>query len=116
MNKRRIRAAARQERAPPVAPHRDATVNSRLMASRQGMFSSSVGTKILIGITGLLLFFYLLIHIAGNLVVFLGPAAFNKYAFTLESNPLLPLVRHPDHQCGHNDRCNDDPHNDLTDG
>jgi len=26
MNKRRIRAAARQERAPPVAPHRDATV------------------------------------------------------------------------------------------
>ena len=92
MNKRRIRAAARQERAPPVAPHRDATVNSRLMASRQGVFSSSVGTKILIGITGLLLFFYLLIHIAGNLVVFLGPAAFNKYAFTLESNPLLIVI------------------------
>jgi len=56
------------------------------------MFSSSVGTKILIGITGLLLFFYLLIHIAGNLVVFLGPAAFNKYAFTLESNPLLIVI------------------------
>src|SRR3954465_15048272 len=62
------------------------------MASRQGVFSSSVGTKIAIGLTGLLLFIYLLIHIAGNLVVFLGPAAFNKYAFTLESNPLLPLV------------------------
>ena len=62
------------------------------MASRQGVFSSSVGTKILIGITGLLLFLYLLIHIAGNMVVFLGPAAFNKYAFKLESNPLLPIV------------------------
>jgi succinate dehydrogenase / fumarate reductase cytochrome b subunit len=62
------------------------------MASRQGVFSSSVGTKLLIGITGVLLFLYLLIHIAGNLIVFLGPAAFNKYAFTLESNALLPLV------------------------
>ncbi len=62
------------------------------MASRQGVFSSSVGTKLLIGLTGVLLFLYLLIHIAGNLVVFLGPAAFNKYAFTLESNPLLPVI------------------------
>ena len=62
------------------------------MASRQGVFSSSVGTKIAIGFTGVLLFIYLLIHIAGNLVVFLGPAAFNKYAFTLESNPLLPVI------------------------
>jgi succinate dehydrogenase / fumarate reductase cytochrome b subunit len=56
------------------------------------MFSSSVGSKILIGLTGVLLFLYLLIHIGGNLVVFLGPAAFNNYAFTLESNPLLPLI------------------------
>jgi succinate dehydrogenase / fumarate reductase cytochrome b subunit len=56
------------------------------------VFSSSVGTKIAIGLTGVLLFIYLLIHIAGNLIVFFGPAAFNTYAFTLESNPLLPLV------------------------
>jgi succinate dehydrogenase / fumarate reductase cytochrome b subunit len=62
------------------------------MAPRTGVFSTSVGTKILIGLTGILLFTYLLIHIAGNLVVFLGPAAFNKYAFTLEANPLLPAV------------------------
>ena len=56
------------------------------------MFSSSVGTKILIGSTGILLVFYLLIHIGGNLVVFLGPEAYNKYAFILESSPLLILV------------------------
>ena len=62
------------------------------MALRTGVFSSSVGTKIAIGLTGVLLFIYLLIHIAGNLIVFFGPAAFNTYAFTLESNPLLPLV------------------------
>jgi len=62
------------------------------MASRTGTLSTSVGTKIVIGITGIALFLYLLIHIAGNLVVFLGPAAFNKYAYTLEGNPFLPIV------------------------
>ena len=62
------------------------------MASRSALFSSSVGTKILIGITGVALVLYLLIHIAGNMMVFLGPAAFNKYAYTLEGNPLLPII------------------------
>ena len=62
------------------------------MPSRLRVFSSSVGTKLLIGITGLALFGYLLIHIAGNLVVFLGPDAFNRYAFVLESNPLLIVI------------------------
>jgi succinate dehydrogenase / fumarate reductase, cytochrome b subunit len=56
------------------------------------VFSTSVGTKLLIGTTGVLLVLYLLIHIAGNLIVFLGPAAFNKYAFTLESQAVLPLI------------------------
>src|SRR5437016_9443861 len=63
------------------------------MSSRFGVFSSSVGTKILIGVTGVALFLYLVIHIAGNLIVFLGPAAFNRYAFVMEEgNPLLPVI------------------------
>jgi succinate dehydrogenase cytochrome b subunit len=63
------------------------------MASRTGVFSTSVGTKILIGVTGLALFAYLIIHIAGNLVVFAGPAAFNRYAYVMEyGNPLLPVI------------------------
>jgi succinate dehydrogenase / fumarate reductase, cytochrome b subunit len=53
---------------------------------------SSVATKLLIGITGLALFLYLIIHVAGNLLVFFGPAFFNRYAYTLESNPLLPII------------------------
>jgi len=48
--------------------------------------------KILIGATGLALFLYLIIHIVGNLLVFAGPAFFNKYAYTLESNPLIPVI------------------------
>jgi len=63
------------------------------MASRTGLFFSSVGTKILIGVTGFALFLYLLIHLAGNLVVFFGPAAFNRYAYVMEErNPLLPVI------------------------
>jgi succinate dehydrogenase / fumarate reductase cytochrome b subunit len=68
--------------------------NSKLpvMASRSGVFSSSVGQKIVIGITGFALFLYLLIHIAGNLLVFFGPAVFNRYAYVMEANPLLPVI------------------------
>src|SRR5947209_14191791 len=62
------------------------------MASRIGVFATSVGTKILIGITGAALFLYLIVHIAGNLMVFGGPAFFNNYAYTLEGNPLIPVV------------------------
>jgi succinate dehydrogenase / fumarate reductase, cytochrome b subunit len=62
------------------------------MASRLRVFSSSVGTKLLIGITGLALFLYLLIHIAGNVLVFFGPDVFNRYAYVMEANPLLPVI------------------------
>lgn len=63
------------------------------MSTRTRAFSSSVGTKLIIGITGLALFIYLIIHIVGNLIVFAGPAAFNRYAFVMEyGNPLLPVI------------------------
>jgi succinate dehydrogenase / fumarate reductase, cytochrome b subunit len=56
------------------------------------VFSSSVGTKLLIGVTGLLLFAYLLLHLAGNLLVFAGQTTFNAYSHTLISNPLTVPV------------------------
>lgn len=62
------------------------------MPSRPRVLSSSVGTKILIGLTGLALVLYLAIHIAGNTMVFFGPSVFNKYAYTLEGNPLIPVI------------------------
>jgi succinate dehydrogenase / fumarate reductase cytochrome b subunit len=53
------------------------------------VFSSTVGTKLLIGVTGLLLFAYLITHLAGNVIIFFGQDAFNGYAHTLISNPLI---------------------------
>jgi succinate dehydrogenase / fumarate reductase cytochrome b subunit len=52
-------------------------------------FSSSVGTKLLIGITGLLLLVYLVLHLAGNVLIFAGPGIFNEYSHKLIANPLI---------------------------
>jgi succinate dehydrogenase / fumarate reductase cytochrome b subunit len=51
-----------------------------------------VGTKLLIGVTGLLLFAYLLLHLAGNLLIFAGQSTFNEYSHALISNPLTVPV------------------------
>ena len=60
-----------------------------MTSSRFGSLSSSVGTKLLIGITDLLLFLYLILHIDGNALMFLGPDIFNEYSHALISNPLV---------------------------
>ena len=62
------------------------------MASRGRFLSSLVTAKLIIGITGLLLFLYLILHIAGNLMVFLGQDVFNRYSYALISNPLVVPV------------------------
>jgi succinate dehydrogenase / fumarate reductase cytochrome b subunit len=62
------------------------------MSSFRRVFSSSVGTKLLIALTGLLLFAYLLLHLAGNLLVFAGRDTFNGYSHALISNPLVVPV------------------------
>ena len=61
--------------------------------SRLRPLSSSVGTKIVIGLSGLFLILYLLIHVGGNLLVFFGPRVFNTYAYNMEvRNPTLPIL------------------------
>jgi succinate dehydrogenase / fumarate reductase, cytochrome b subunit len=56
------------------------------------VFSSSVGTKLLVGATGLLLAAYMLLHLAGNVLILLGRDTFNEYSHQLISNPLIVLV------------------------
>ncbi|MFI5361167.1 MAG: succinate dehydrogenase cytochrome b subunit [Elusimicrobiota bacterium] len=53
---------------------------------------SSIGKKIVVALAGLLLCGFLITHLAGNLFLFVGGSAFNRYAEILESNPLLPLA------------------------
>ncbi len=53
---------------------------------------TSLTTKLIIGATGVLLFLYLILHIAGNALVFFGPDVFNTYSYKLISNPLVVPV------------------------
>ena len=53
------------------------------------LFSSSVGTKLLMGLTGAALFVYMVLHLAGNALIFAGPEVFNEYSHVLTSNPLI---------------------------
>ncbi|MCC7177940.1 MAG: succinate dehydrogenase cytochrome b subunit [Acidobacteria bacterium] len=51
--------------------------------------ASSIGSKILIALTGLALFVFLIGHLAGNLLFLAGPETFNEYSHKLISNPLV---------------------------
>jgi succinate dehydrogenase / fumarate reductase, cytochrome b subunit len=62
------------------------------MTTRRNFLGSLITTKLIVGVTGILLFLYLILHIAGNLMVFLGPQTFNTYAHALISNPLVVPV------------------------
>jgi succinate dehydrogenase / fumarate reductase cytochrome b subunit len=62
------------------------------MTTRRSSLGSLITTKLIIGVTGILLFAYLILHIAGNVIVFLGPETFNKYSHALISNPLVVPV------------------------
>lgn len=52
-------------------------------------FGSSIVKKQIMGVTGLMLCGFLLTHMAGNFLIFVGPDAFNLYAHKLTSNPLI---------------------------
>jgi succinate dehydrogenase / fumarate reductase cytochrome b subunit len=65
------------------------------MTSRSGRNRSAGSlliTKLILGTTGILLFLYLILHIAGNALVFFGPELFNSYSHALISNPLVVPV------------------------
>jgi len=58
------------------------------MATLWKFFSSSIGSKFIIAVSGLCLFAFLVVHLAGNLLIFLGPEALNHWGHLLVSNPL----------------------------
>jgi succinate dehydrogenase / fumarate reductase cytochrome b subunit len=59
------------------------------MSSHQSFFTSTVGSKLLVAVTGLAMFGFLILHLIGNLTLYLGPDTFNHYGHKLISNPLV---------------------------
>ncbi len=56
------------------------------------LLNSSIGRKFVMGATGLLLCGFLVAHLAGNLLLFVGQKAFDHYAHTLHSQEWLPFA------------------------
>ena len=55
------------------------------------MFSSSLGKKYLMALSGLVLIGFVFVHMAGNLQILLGQDKLNAYAHALQSLP-LPIL------------------------
>ncbi|BHH83022.1 succinate dehydrogenase cytochrome b subunit [Desulforhopalus sp. 52FAK] len=53
---------------------------------------SSIGKKLIMATTGLLLVLFLMTHVAGNATIFMSSEVFQSYADELHSHPLIVLV------------------------
>lgn len=52
-------------------------------------FNSLIGRKQLMAVTGLAWSGFVLSHMLGNLLIFVGPEAYNKYGHAIVTNPLI---------------------------
>ncbi|MGH7617987.1 MAG: succinate dehydrogenase cytochrome b subunit, partial [Gemmatimonadaceae bacterium] len=60
-----------------------------------GFYRSTIGKKIIMGVTGLIGIGFVIVHMAGNLQAFIGPAKLNAYGAALHGplNELLWIAR-----------------------
>ena len=58
--------------------------------SSPGLLATTIARKVVMALTGVILTGFVLIHMAGNLLLYQGPEALNHYAELLQSKP--PLV------------------------
>ncbi len=65
-----------------------------LLAGIVRFWKSSVGAKVAMALTGIVLWGFMMAHVGGNLLIFFGPDVFNHYSHALKANaPLLWVVR-----------------------
>ncbi|MDD2942992.1 MAG: succinate dehydrogenase cytochrome b subunit [bacterium] len=55
------------------------------MSAQAGFFTSSIGRKVVVAVTGVLLVLFVVMHLLGNLQLFAGAEKFNAYAAFLQS-------------------------------
>ena len=62
------------------------------MTSGPSFFTSSIGKKYLIGVTGIFVSLFVLTHMLGNMLLFVSPEAYNTYSHKLITNPFIVLI------------------------
>lgn len=53
------------------------------------LVKSTIGGKVLVGLTGLALSLFVMTHMAGNMLILVSPELYNKYGHALITNPLI---------------------------
>ena len=56
------------------------------------IFSASIGKKLIMSISGLFLIVFLLVHLGINLLLIIGPDAYNAGAHFMATNPIIKIV------------------------
>jgi succinate dehydrogenase / fumarate reductase cytochrome b subunit len=78
----------------PVTPPKPATPakSTPTRKRNRGFLGSSNGKKVVMAVTGAVMVLFLVLHMLGNLKIFLGRDSFNEYAHALRTlfEPLLP--------------------------
>lgn len=54
-----------------------------------GFLTSTIGKKYLVAVTAIFWCLFVMVHMLGNMLIFLGAEAYNKYSHTLTSNPFI---------------------------
>src|SRR5213082_2587962 len=71
-----------------------ATIRTKQRGFISDFFHSSVGRKMIVAVTGVILIVFVIGHLLGNLQIFLGPEWINSYSQHLRDlGPLLWLIR-----------------------
>ena len=63
------------------------------MCSLCSFLKSTIGRKVLMALTGLILVLFVLGHMLGNLQIFLGPDVINAYAYKLHHVMPVEMLR-----------------------
>jgi succinate dehydrogenase / fumarate reductase cytochrome b subunit len=62
------------------------------MSANSSFLMSSIGKKYLMAITAIAWSLFIMLHMLGNLFIFVGEEAYNKYSHALTSNPVIYFV------------------------
>ena len=64
---------------------------NKALSKSVNIFKSTIGQKLLVAITGLMVCLFLVFHLINNLIIFTGPENFNQLVASLEK--IKPLIR-----------------------
>ena len=57
------------------------------------LLRTTIGRKLIVAVTGLVLILFVIGHLSGNMTIYVGQSALNSYAHFLQTSPMLWVVR-----------------------